>query len=138
MIGQSRRIGRYASAFWSLTILLLIGCASAPERPSPTPTAQSLLRKSEKQIFECAGKSFEQTRYGQGVILRYYKAAPMLEESKPSLEAFLGGSQPFYHGCWARLVIENDQVIGVDYRTVPEGTEKADDKCDEIFRQCVP
>ncbi len=59
----------------------------------------------------------------------------MLEESTP----FLKGSQPsMHHGCWASLLIENDQVTGVEFRTVPEGSEKENDECEEIFRQCVP
>lgn len=132
---QSRRSARYAFGFWSPAVLLLISCASAPGQPSPTPIAQSLLGKSEKQILECAGKPINETRYGQGVILRFYKGAPTFEGTT----TFLEGSQPMKHqGCWARLLIENDQVIGVEFRTVPEGAEKADDKCDEIFGQCGP
>jgi len=130
---QSRRSGRYAFVFWSPAVLLLVSCVSAPGQPGPTPIAQSLLGKSEKQILECAGKPINETRYGQGVILRFHKEAPTFDTT------FLEGGLPMtHHGCWARLLIENDQVTSVEFRTVPEGAEKADDKCDEIFRQCGP
>src|SRR5262249_15507452 len=41
---------------------------------------------------------------------------PRFEESQP----FLKGSQPTtHHGCWANLLIEKDQVTGVEFATVP-------------------
>ena len=67
-------------------------------------------------------------------IYRYYKEAPLLEESTPTSK----GSQPAaHHGCWANLRIENNQVNGVEFRTVPEGIEKYDDECETIFAECA-
>lgn len=57
----------------------------------------------------------------------------MFDESRP----FLKGSTPgIHHGCWASLLIENEQVTGVEFRTVPEGAEKEDDECEAIFADC--
>lgn len=57
----------------------------------------------------------------------------MFEESRP----FLKGSQPgVHHGCWASLLIENDRVTGVEFRTVPERVEPHNDECMEIFQGC--
>jgi hypothetical protein len=129
-------IGRCIWGSWSVVVLLLIGCTSAPVQSSSSSTAQRLLGKSQTQILQCAGKPARQTSYGANeVVLRYYKEAPMFEESDPISK----GSLPaLHHGCWASLLIENEQVTGVEFRTVPEGAEKEDDECEEIFRQCVP
>lgn len=59
----------------------------------------------------------------------------MLEESRPVLKGSVPG---IHHGCWASLLIENDQVTGVEFRTVPEGAEKEDDECEAIFQGCLP
>ncbi len=42
-----------------------------------------------------------------------------------------------HHGCWARLLLENDEVTGIEFRTVPEGIQEAAE-CENIFEQCVP
>lgn len=115
--------------------VLLMGCATAaPQHYGSNSTAHSLVGKSQAQIVQCAGKPLKHTNYGaNGIVLRYYKEAPMAEESKP----FLKGSLPLlHHGCWASLLIENGQVTGVEFRTVPEGAEKEDDECEQIFEQC--
>ena len=69
--------------------------------------------------------------YEQGSIFRYYKEAPMFEESRPFLK---GSIAQEHHGCWASLLLEKDIVTGVEFRTVPEGTEY--DHCEDIFRGC--
>jgi len=113
--------------------LLAQGCASVPREPISQQTAQRLLGKSPAEVLRCAGKPVQQTSHGQGLILRYYKEAPMFEESRP----FLKGSQPgIHHGCWGSLLIENDRVTGVEFRTAPEGAESHDDECVEIFQGC--
>lgn len=130
----SARIRRYGSVLLSLVELLLISCATVPLQSASSPTAHHLLGKSQTQILQCAGNPVKETRYGaNGMVLRYYKEAPMTEESKP----FLKGSLPLiHHGCWASLPIESEQVTGVEFRTVPEGAEKEDDECEEIFQHC--
>ena len=125
----------YISFVLSVVVLLLNGCASASPKTSTNPTAQSLIGKSQAQILQCAGKPVKQASHREGVILRYYKEAPMLEESRP----FLKGSQPgIHHGCWASLLIENDQVTGIEFRTVPEGVESEDDECEQVLQGCLP
>ena len=123
---------RFAAA---IIVLLLSGCASAPiETKSDNPTAQRLVGKTQAQILQCAGTPRRETPYGHGVILRYYREAPMLEESR----SFLKGSTPGeHHGCWASLLIEQETVTGVEFRTVPEGAGNEDDDCEAIFAMCV-
>jgi hypothetical protein len=56
----------------------------------------------------------------------------MFEESR----AFLKGSiAQEHHGCWATLLLEKEEVTGVEFRSIPEGTEY--DHCEEIFLGCV-
>ena len=58
----------------------------------------------------------------------------MLEESR----GFLKGSTPGeHHGCWASLLIEHEEVTGVEFRTVPPGAGKTDDDCEAIFALCA-
>ncbi len=115
--------------------LLLGGCAAAPVEPSDNKIAQRLIGKTRASILQCAGKPVKEITYGDVVILRYYKEASILEESRPMLK----GSQPgIHHGCWASLLVENDQVTGVEFRTVPKGAEKEDDECEAIFGNCMP
>lgn len=114
--------------------ILSYGCASAPSQNSLQPLAQKLIGKSQTEIVQCAGQPLKQTSLGHGTVLRYYKEASMFEESRP----FLKGSQPgVHHGCWASVLIENDRVMGVEFRTVPEEAEKYGDECEEIFQTCM-
>lgn len=125
----------YISFVLSIVVVLFSGCASDAPKTSANPTAQSLIGKRHAEILQCAGKPVKQMGEKEGVILRYYKEAAMLEESRP----FLKGSQPgMHHGCWANLLIEHDRVTGVEFRTVPEGVENEDDECGEIFLGCLP
>ncbi len=111
------------------------GCASAPPQDRLQPTAQKLMGKSQTHILQCAGQPLHRTMHGQEVVLRYYKEAPMFEESRP----FLKGSQPgVHHGCWASVLLDKDSVVGVTFRTVPEDSEQHGDECEEIFQACAP
>jgi hypothetical protein len=125
----------YVQSAAGILVLLLSGCASAPiETKSDTPTAQRLIGKTRAQILQCAGTPLREASYGHGVILRYYKEAPMLEESR----GFLKGSTPGeHHGCWASLLIEGEEVTGVEFRTVPQGAGNEDDDCEAIFALCT-
>ena len=120
----------------AVTIVLLFnGCASTPpEATSDNPTAQRLIGKTRAELLQCAGIPLREVNHGHGVILRYYKEAPMLEESR----SFLKGSAPGeHHGCWASLLIENEEVTGVEFRTVPQGAGNEDDDCEAIFTGCL-
>jgi hypothetical protein len=58
----------------------------------------------------------------------------MFEESR----SFLKGSTPGeHHGCWASLLIEHEEVTGVEFRTVPQGAGTEDDDCEAIFTVCL-
>ena len=56
----------------------------------------------------------------------------MFEESRPFLK---GSIAQEHHGCWASLLLENDEITGVEFRTVPESIEY--DHCEEIFVACL-
>ena len=117
-------------------VLLFSGCGSVPpEKKSDNPTAQRLIGKTRTAILTCAGTPFREVPYGHSVVLRYYKEASMLEESR----TYLKGSTPGeHHGCWASLLVEDETVTGVEFRTVPEGAgTEEDDECEAIFAGCV-
>lgn len=131
---QEHTIGRSIWGVGSVLVFLLIGCSSSPVQTSPKPTAQRLLGKTQTQILQCAGQPIKQIGYGaNGVVLRYYKKAPMFEGSDPASGANLPA---LHHGCWASVLIEKDQVTGVEFRGVPDKGQ--DNECEEIFRQCIP
>ena len=115
----------------TLILLLSNGCASTPLEQSSHPMAQRLIGKTQESILQCAGTPLKQLQYGDGVIFRYYKEAPMFEESRPFLK---GSIAQEHHGCWASLLLEKDKVTGVEFRPVPEETEY--DHCEEIFAAC--
>ena len=114
--------------------VLLGGCVSGPpETQTDTPTAKRLLGTTRAALLECAGPPAKEVPYAHGVIFRYYKEAPMFEESRPFLKGSIADE---HHGCWASLLLESDEVTGVEFRTIPEGTEY--DHCEEIFVRCMP
>lgn len=110
----------------------LIGCA-ASQPIGPDPIGRALLGKSKQELIACAGSPLEDTKTVEGTVLSYYKEAPMFEESFASSKASRPGA---HHGCWARLLMEDDRVVGVEYRSVPLSVD-ATDHCEEIFRTCV-
>lgn len=123
----------YLIVVLSVVGLLVHGCASVPEEKILQPNAQRLLGKSQADLLQCAGKPLQHITHGPGLIFRYYKEGSMFEESKP----FLKGSQSgVHHGCWASILIENERVTGVEFRTVPEGAKPHADECVEIFQGC--
>src|SRR5690242_3590578 len=114
--------------------LLLSGCVSSPpEAKEDNPTAKRLVGKTRAALLQCAGLPIREVPYGHGVILRYYKEAPMFEESTPFLKGSIANE---HHGCWASLLLEQDEVTGVEFRPVPEGGQY-DDHCEEIFLRCM-
>jgi hypothetical protein len=114
-------------------VLLWSGCVSSPvDTKTDNLTAKRLVGKTREELLHCAGTPLRELPYGHGVIFRYYREAPMFEESR----AFLKGSiAQEHHGCWATLLLEKEEVTGVEFRSIPEGTEY--DHCEEIFLGCV-
>ena len=110
----------------------LIGCA-ASQPIEPNSIGKALLGKSKQELVACAGNPFQETKTAEGTVLAYYKEAPMFEESF----SFSKGSRSgVHHGCWAHLLMGDDRVVGVEYRSAPRSVD-ATDHCEEIFHTCV-
>ena len=73
-------------------------------------------------------------RQGEQTVLRYYREAPILEESQPVGKASISTIR---HGCWATVVLADDRVVTVHYRFVPASFDASND-CEDIFDACVP
>ena len=116
-------------------VLLFSGCASTvPEAKSDNPTAQRLIGKTRAELLQCAGIPLREVPHGHGVILRYYKEAPMLDESR----SFLKGSAPGeHHGCWASLLIENEEVTATRDISFDEAQLLAKEREQEILREAL-
>ena len=114
--------------------LLLLGCAStASDRPASS-SLTTLVGKSQAAVLSCAGPPLIEIKQGDVTVWRYFREAPMMEESAVSSK----GSRPgIHHGCWANLRVEETQVTGVEFRAVPEGVAEHGD-CEEIFKACLP
>ena len=123
---------RAISALVVCTAAWLIGCA-ASQPIAPNPIGKALLGKSKQELVACAGNPLEETKTPEGTVLTYYKEAPMFEESFSFSKGSRSGA---HHGCWARLLMEDDRVVGVEYRSVPPSVD-ATDHCEAIFRTCV-
>jgi hypothetical protein len=123
---------RATSALVVCTAVWLIGC-TASQPIAPKPTGKALLGKSTQDLVACAGNPLREMKTDEGTILSYYKEAPMLEESVPFLKGSMSGA---HHGCWAHLLMGEDRVVGVEYRSVPQSVD-ATNHCEEIFYACV-
>jgi hypothetical protein len=123
---------RAISSLVVCTAVWLIGCAG-PQPLEPSPIGKALLGKSQQELVACAGNPLRETKTVEGTVLSYYKEAPMLEESSPFLKGSRAGA---HHGCWAHLLMGEDRVVGVEYRSVPPSVH-ATDHCEEIFHTCA-
>lgn len=110
----------------------LVGCA-ASQPVAPNPIGKALLGKSKQELISCAGNPLEETTTAEGTVLTYYKEAPIFEESFYSSK---GSVSRMHHGCWAHLLMGDDRVVGVEYRSVPQSVD-ATDHCEEIFHTCA-
>lgn len=111
----------------------LWGCATQAE-VREYPNQLAVTGKTKSQILACAGTPLKEITDKKISLLRYYKEAPMFEESRPFGK---GSTAAIHHGCWATVILENDRVAEVRYRFVPS-TYDASDECEEIFEPCVP
>ncbi len=114
------------------TVAWLIGC-TASQPIAPNPIGKALLGKSKQELVACAGNPLEETKTAEGTVLTYYKEAPMFEES---FSLSKGSTSGAHHGCWAHLLVEDNRVVGVEYRSVPRSVDSTD-HCEEIFHTCV-
>jgi hypothetical protein len=111
----------------------LTGCA-APAHVGEYPNQQKLTGKSKTAILACAGVPKKEFTDDGLTVLRYYREAPILEESQPVGK---GSISTIRHGCWATVVMADDRVVDVRYRFVPPTFDAAND-CEEIFESCAP
>jgi hypothetical protein len=123
---------RILESFILVGCVWLIGCA-ASQPMAPNPIGKALLGKSRQELVSCAGNPLQETKTAEGIVLTYYKEAPMLEESFYSSK---GSVSRAHHGCWAHLLMGNDRVAGVEFRSAPQ-SDAAMDHCEEIFHSCV-
>ena len=123
---------RIFALFLMLGGIGLIGCA-ASQPIEPDPIGKALLGKGKQELVACAGKPLGESKTAEGTVLTYYKEAPMFEES---VSLSKGSTSGIHHGCWAHLLIEQDVVVGVEYRSVPRSVDSTD-HCEEIFHTCV-
>ena len=123
---------RAISALVVWTAVWLIGCA-ASQPIEPNPIGKALLGKSKQELVACAGNPLQETNPAEGAVLTYYKEAPMFEESFPFSKGSISG---VHHGCWAHLLMGDDRVVGIEYRSAPPSVH-ATDHCEEIFHACA-
>lgn len=115
-----------------LTAVLLLACHSAPPITEGYSHQQSLQGKSREQVLACAGTPLREWQDGEFTQLRYYREAPLLEESMVSSKS----SRPtVHHGCWATVMLQHNRVDQVQYRFVPSSVNASND-CEEIFARC--
>ena len=100
----------------------LLGCA-ASQPIEPSPIGKALLGKSKHALIACAGNPLKESKTAEGTVLSCYKEAPMFEESFASSKTSSSGA---YHGCWAHLLMEEDRVVGVEYKSVPPSVNATD------------
>jgi hypothetical protein len=116
----------------ALWIMYAIGCSFSPPITDGYPAQTRMRGKLKAEVLSCAGRPISETQEGSMTELRYYREAPMLEESGTASK----GSMPsIHHGCWASLMLKDDRVEEVRYRFVPDFVDASND-CEDIFSNC--
>lgn len=121
----------FALMLVSIMQILLASCTT-PAHVGEYPNQQRMVGKSKSAILACAGLPNTETSDGKRTILRYYREAPILEESRPVGK---GSFATIRHGCWAAVVMADDRVADVQYRFVPPTFDASND-CEDIFDSC--
>jgi len=123
----------------NLLALMLLGIVqiwltscSIPAHVGEYPNQQRLVGKSKSAILACAETPQKETSDGERTFLRYYREAPILEESRPVGK---GSFATIRHGCWATVILTDDRVVDVHYRFVPPTFDASND-CEAIFDSC--
>ncbi|HET9963396.1 MAG TPA: hypothetical protein VFQ34_13730 [Nitrospiraceae bacterium] len=130
MTRQSRVLG--------LMIRLLFACLAVQACRATPPATEGYVRQmalrgmSTSEVLACAGPPTRQFAEGDAILMRYYREAPMLEESTVGSK---GSHAGVHHGCWATLVVRADRVESVRYRFVPSDVDASND-CEDIFANC--
>jgi hypothetical protein len=117
-------------------LLLLVGIAACTgaAHVGQYPNQQRMIGKSKDALLACAGTPRKEQPWDGATLLRYYREAPILEESEP---VGRGSFAAIRHGCWATAVIEDARVTDVVYQFVPAGIDASND-CEAIFDSCIP
>jgi|SRR5581483_3202386 len=117
-----------------LMAVALAGCSSVPESKDKDALVRvRLVGQTREAVFACAGPPLRERMQQTLTILRYYREAPLLEESFSGTK----GSLPrYHHGCWAELVVKDNRIADVHYVSVPANVDSSD-HCDEIFGNCA-
>jgi len=126
--------GKNFTSVWLgiLGLVWLTDCA-APARVGEYPNQKTMTGKTRTEILACAGlPSGERTEHDV-TVLRYYREAPILEESQPIGKSSVSTIR---HGCWATVVLAEDRVVDIRYRFAPPSFDASND-CEEIFAPCV-
>lgn len=126
-----KRIGIGAGfAVWGM--VMCSACAS-PAPIGVLPARDSLRGKTGQAVVACAGAPLERVQERDLTVLIYHKDAGPLEESFPASK----GSVPVpRHACRARVTLQQDRVVGVEYQGTPPSVD-AFDHCEEIFARCA-
>lgn len=111
----------------------LAGCTT-PAHVGEYPHQHKLTGMTKATILACAGVPKKELSAGNLTMLRYYREAPILEESQPVGKSSISTIR---HGCWATVVFADNRVVDVRYRFVPPTFDASND-CEEIFDACVP
>ena len=112
----------------------LTACVSQPAfGPKDALVRERLVGQTREAVFACAGPPLRERMQQTLTILRYYREAPLLEESFSSAKSSLPRA---HHGCWAELVVKNNRIADVHYVSVPANVDSSD-HCDEIFGNCA-
>ncbi|MBH0206789.1 MAG: hypothetical protein HP498_13435 [Nitrospira sp.] len=120
----SLRLGLFGLAW-------LAGC-STPATVGEYPNQQRVAGQSKAAILACAGAPKKEIEESGLTLLRYYREAPIFEESQPVGK---GSVSTIRHGCWATVILKNDRVVDVHYRFAPPTFDASND-CEEIFEFC--
>lgn len=115
-----------------LAILLWLTSCSTPAQVGEYPNQQRMAGQSKSTVLRCAGLPQKELTDGEQTVLRYYREAPILEESRPVGKSSFSTTR---HGCWATVVLVHDRVIDVQYRFVPPTFDASND-CEDIFDSC--
>ena len=100
--------------------------------PSPAIVA----RQEQGTGTGCADTPLREWQDGELTLLRYYREAPLLEESLEESMVPSKCSRPtVHHGCWATVALQSDGPQQVRYRFAPSSVDTSHDS-EEIFACC--
>lgn len=115
------------------TLLLLLGCQSAPQTVFSS-AKEGMIGHTKQALLACAEAPLSDSVHGQQEVLLYHKDAPAFDQSFFGSKASVGSVR---HGCTAVLTLKDDRVVEVEYRPEPPSVA-GEDHCEEIFYRCVP